>query len=70
MKSEALSPNCNSIYAEKEHVCFGISPFNSYFSEARIRELAIWGQSNFKAMHFFVPDVPAANTLTKKYFIN
>lgn len=63
MKSEPLSPNCESIYADKEHVCFGISPFNSYFSETKIRDLAMWGRSNFKAMHFFMPDVPAAYTL-------
>lgn len=63
MKSEPLSNNCETIYSRKEHVCFGISPFNSYFSESKIRDLAVWGLDNFKAMHFFMPDVPAAYTL-------
>ena len=63
MNSEPLSPNCKAIYSHKEHVCFGISPFNSYFSETKITQLALWGKTNFKAMHFFIPDVPAAYTL-------
>jgi len=45
-----------------EHACFGISPFNSYFSTARIRELAAWGLARFERVDFFVPDAPSAFT--------
>ena len=41
----------------------GISPFNSYFSESRLRQLAAWGRENFAAMHLFIPDVPTTYTL-------
>ena len=63
MEGKPLTTNCQRIYDLKEHICFGISPFNSYFSENRLRELALWGSSNFQSMHFFMPDVPAAYTL-------
>jgi cyclo(L-tyrosyl-L-tyrosyl) synthase len=63
MRSQALSAACQAIFEKREHCCFGISPFNSYFSEEKITELARWGLSEFKSMHFFVPDVPAAYTL-------
>ena len=63
MEIHALSPNCEVSFAKREHCCFGISPFNSYFSEEKIRELAQWGLREFKSMHFFVPDIPAIYTL-------
>ncbi len=63
MNSQALTANCERNFDTREHCCFGISPFNSYFSEDRIRELARWGRLEFKSMHFFVPDLPAIYTL-------
>lgn len=63
MKTEPLTKHCIKSFNEREHCCFGISPFNSYFSEERIRELASWGIKEFKSIHFFVPDVPAVYTL-------
>lgn len=63
METEALTSYCAQVFERREHCCFGISPFNSYFSEERIRELALWGRCEFKSMHFFVPDVPAVYTL-------
>lgn len=63
MKTAPISENCRQNLQHRTHVCFGISPFNSYFSEERIRELAIWGKSQFESMHFFVPDVPSSYTL-------
>ena len=63
MNFEPMTASCAKKFDLGTHACFGISPFNSYFSESRIRELALWGQSNFKAMHFFVPDIPAVYTL-------
>lgn len=63
MEPNALTTNCQQSFKKREHCCFGISPFNSYFSEERIRELAKWGLREFKSMHFFIPDVPAVYTL-------
>ena len=63
MDARALTTFCSRSFALREHCCFGISPFNSYFSEERIRELAIWGLREFKSMHFFIPDIPAVYTL-------
>jgi len=63
MKSQPISQGCVEAFEDRSHVCFGISPFNSYFSEARIQELAEWGLREFDSIHFFVPDGPAAYTL-------
>lgn len=57
-----LSGRCAEVVARAEHACFGISPFNSYFSTARIRELAAWGLERFDRVDFFVPDAPSAYT--------
>lgn len=57
-----LSGRCVEVVERAEHVCFGISPFNSYFSTARIRELAAWGLERFERVDFFVPDAPSAFT--------
>lgn len=63
MQTRPLTENCGRIFHAREHACFGISPFNSYFSEERIRSIALWGKAEFGSMHFFVPDVPSAYTL-------
>ncbi|MBT2391587.1 tRNA-dependent cyclodipeptide synthase [Streptomyces sp. ISL-1] len=57
-----LSGGCAVVIDRAEHACFGISPFNSYFSAERIRELAAWGLGHFAEVHFFVPDAPSAFT--------
>ncbi|MBT2395367.1 tRNA-dependent cyclodipeptide synthase [Streptomyces sp. ISL-100] len=57
-----LSGRCAEAIGRAEHACFGISPFNSYFSTARIRELAAWGLSRFDRVDFFVPDAPSTFT--------
>lgn len=57
-----VTERCHQIAADSNHICFGISPFNSYYSEARIKALAAWGIENFSSMHFFVPDIPSAYT--------
>lgn len=57
-----LSGRCAEVVQRAEHACFGISPFNSYFSTARIRELAAWGLERFERLDFFVPDAPSAYT--------
>jgi cyclo(L-tyrosyl-L-tyrosyl) synthase len=60
---EPISLQSRNIRDRGEHVVLGISPFNAYFTEERIRELAAWGRQHFKAMHLFVPDVPSIFTL-------
>ncbi|CAM4339680.1 tRNA-dependent cyclodipeptide synthase [Nocardia ninae] len=60
---QPLSIHCHAPVARGAHVCFGISPFNSYFTPQRIIDLARWGFAEFDAAHFFVPDLPAAYTL-------
>jgi cyclo(L-tyrosyl-L-tyrosyl) synthase len=58
-----LSGSCAEALVRGEHACFGISPFNSYFSTGRIQELAAWGLGHFTRVDFFVPDAPSAFTL-------
>lgn len=62
MTVEPLSSACATVVERGEHACFGISPFNSYFSTARIGELAAWGLARFERVDFFVPDAPSAFT--------
>ncbi|MEK2479145.1 tRNA-dependent cyclodipeptide synthase [Streptomyces noursei] len=57
-----LSSGCAAAIDRAEHACFGISPFNSYFSVERIWQLAAWGFGRFADVHFFVPDAPSAFT--------
>ncbi|GAB2956421.1 hypothetical protein GCM10023080_014560 [Streptomyces pseudoechinosporeus] len=57
-----MSGRCAEVVERAEHACFGISPFNSYFSTARIRGLAAWGLERFGRVDFFVPDAPSAFT--------
>ncbi|MFI7676323.1 tRNA-dependent cyclodipeptide synthase [Actinophytocola sp. NPDC049390] len=58
-----LSIHCRQPLTHRTHACFGISPFNGYFTTERITELARWGLGEFGTVHFFVPDAPAAYTL-------
>lgn len=51
------------IYNEANHACLGISPFNSYFSESTIKNLAQWADQNFKSFSIFIPDKPTVYTL-------
>lgn len=63
MLAKPITPACEDSLNGREHICFGISPFNSYFSESRIESLAKWGSQHFQSMHFFVPDAPTVYTL-------
>lgn len=58
-----LTDQCAAPLSAADHVCIGISPFNSYFTPERIAELARWALSEFRSFHFFVPDAPSAFTL-------
>lgn len=61
--AQPLTPQCAQHLRSREHACLGISPFNSYFTEAQIRRLARWASLTFSTVHFFVPDAAAAHTL-------
>lgn len=63
MNIRPITENCRRNFLLRTHACFGISPFNSYFSEERIRAIASWSRAEFDSVHFFVPDVPSAYTL-------
>lgn len=63
MEAKPITECCSSPFSKREHICFGISPFNSYFTESRIESLARWGAKEFRSMHFFVPDAPTIFTL-------
>lgn len=55
------TPNASQEVAQ--HVCLGISPFNSYFSTPRIVSLIQWAMSRFENIDFYIPDEAAAYTL-------
>ena len=58
-----LTANCRTPYSKGEHVCIGISPFNSLFSEDYIGDLIKWAKENFQTFHLFLPDEPTFYTL-------
>jgi cyclo(L-tyrosyl-L-tyrosyl) synthase len=58
-----LSSSCAEVMTRAEHACIGVSPFNSYFSVARIRQIAEWAIRRFARVDFFVPDHPSVYTL-------
>ncbi|MGH4016117.1 MAG: tRNA-dependent cyclodipeptide synthase [Pseudonocardiaceae bacterium] len=58
-----LCGRCRPPLASRANACFGISPFNSYFTTGRLTDLARWGLREFTSVRFFVPDAPAAYTL-------
>lgn len=62
MTVKPLSAACTAVVERGEHACFEISPFNSYFSTERIRDLAAWELARFEHVDFFVPDAPSAFT--------
>jgi len=63
MEINPLTPNCKIPYHLREHICFGISPYNSLFSEEYIGNLIGWGLSQFSSVSLFLPDEPTFYTL-------
>ncbi|ALG13568.1 tRNA-dependent cyclodipeptide synthase [Kibdelosporangium phytohabitans] len=59
----AASPNCQRLLAGGKHMLFGVSLFNSFYSPARLRELASWALVRFDSVHFLVADRPSTHTL-------
>lgn len=60
---EPLTEKCSIPSFSREHICIGISPFNSLFSEEYIRDLINWSLKNFRNFHLFLPDEPTYYTL-------
>jgi len=58
-----VSNICASIFEAKSHAVIGVSPFNSYFSEARLAALFGWAHDTFDSFHVFVPDEATKYTL-------
>ncbi|MGH8112956.1 MAG: tRNA-dependent cyclodipeptide synthase [Rhodanobacteraceae bacterium] len=48
---------------ERAYVTLGISPFNSYYSEAHLTGLLSWSASRFDHICAFLPDIPTVWTL-------
>ncbi|MBP2322900.1 cyclo(L-tyrosyl-L-tyrosyl) synthase [Kibdelosporangium banguiense] len=59
----AASPNCQRLLAGGRHMLFGVSLFNSFFSQARLLELAAWALVRFDSVHFLIADTPSIHTL-------
>lgn len=62
-KLQGMTDKCYEVIDQQEHICFGISPYNSLFSTNYIENLITWGQENFKHISLFVPDDPIIYTL-------
>lgn len=60
---QPLTERCQANFRTRVHACVGISPFNSYFSEQRIADIARWALSTFSDVHLYLPDEPSAYTL-------
>jgi cyclo(L-tyrosyl-L-tyrosyl) synthase len=60
---EPLNEKSRCVYERREHICLGISPYNSLFSEEYISSLISWAQKNFEDFHLFLPDEPTIYTL-------
>jgi cyclo(L-tyrosyl-L-tyrosyl) synthase len=59
---EPLTANCGEILDRGDHVLIGISPGNSYFSEARIADLLRWGAAGFRRIDVVIPDSAEVET--------
>jgi cyclo(L-tyrosyl-L-tyrosyl) synthase len=61
-----INSKSEELFLLKEHALFGISPFNSYYSEENLKKLFAWGLSYFKEVSIFIPDKISAYTLQAK----
>ncbi|WP_236651973.1 tRNA-dependent cyclodipeptide synthase [Streptacidiphilus neutrinimicus] len=52
--------HCALIQAEGDHAVVGVSPGNSYFSQARLLDLARWGLANFRQVDLVYTDLYVA----------
>lgn len=59
---EPLTRKCREIFDRGEHVLIGVSPRNSYFTEARITELLRWSANSFRRIDVIIPDAAEVET--------
>ncbi|SON62021.1 Cyclo(L-tyrosyl-L-tyrosyl) synthase [Mycobacterium simulans] len=59
---QPFTQHCHVIHTEGDHAVIGISPGNSYFSRERIRDLGVWGLTNFDRVDFVYTDVHVAES--------
>ncbi|OSC41909.1 tRNA-dependent cyclodipeptide synthase [Mycobacterium decipiens] len=59
---QPFTQHCHVIHTEGDHAVIGVSPGNSYFSRDRIRDLAVWGLTNFDRVDFVYTDVHVAES--------
>ena len=52
---EGETPNCKALFARRDHLLIGISPFNSRFSPEYVEALVDWGHSNFARIDILLP---------------
>ncbi|MFB8001068.1 tRNA-dependent cyclodipeptide synthase [Nocardia sp. NPDC056000] len=63
LAAQPLTANCARLFADRDHLLLGISPFNSYFTRDRIAELTRWAAKEFRHIQFHLPDTPSIFTL-------
>ncbi|MFF5477281.1 tRNA-dependent cyclodipeptide synthase [Streptomyces sp. NPDC012935] len=59
-KIEPFTPHCEVIRTAGDHAVIGVSPGNSYFSAARVHDLARWGLALFERVDFVYTDLYVA----------
>jgi cyclo(L-tyrosyl-L-tyrosyl) synthase len=63
LRATPLTENCEKVFATAQHITVGISPFNSYFSLARIHQILEWALAHFAYVDVFLPGTEAQNNL-------
>ncbi len=63
MNIDFVTPRCARLHGESAPVVLGISPFNSYFSEQVIAEIANWASAAGCDYYLYIPDGPSIFTL-------
>jgi len=63
MVIDFVTPRCGRLHGDAAPVVLGISPFNSYFSEQAIMEIAEWASAVGSDYYLYIPDGPTKFTL-------
>ena len=63
MNIDYLTPRCARLHGDSAPIVLGISPFNSYFSEQLIYEIADWASVAGSDYYLYIPDGPTIFTL-------
>lgn len=66
MRAQGITAACSSLWDGGATALIGISPFNSYFDEDRIRRLIGFCREGGREVHLFVPDEVTRYTLEAK----